>query len=222
MWLKAEGFVGLVKQWWDSYSFQGTPRYVLACKLKALKLDLKKWNEEIFGNVERNKKKLFEDLQALNAVEESRVLIEEELLKKAKLVRELEKCSLMEDVSWRQKSRVMWLKKGDKCTRFFHSIDNPNRRYNSMDSLLISNTPNQTEIGEHIVKFYQTLFTKLCRWRPMVDGLSFDFRVKHLIGTCGLETLFFTLCAFIRITDGTCGLRKDRISTFVSFFIKKN
>jgi hypothetical protein len=35
----------LVKQWWDSYSFQGLPSFVLACKLKALKLDLKKWNE---------------------------------------------------------------------------------------------------------------------------------------------------------------------------------
>jgi hypothetical protein len=42
MWLKADGFVGMVKQWWDSYSFQGAPSYVLACKLKALKQDLKK------------------------------------------------------------------------------------------------------------------------------------------------------------------------------------
>jgi hypothetical protein len=97
MWLKAEGFVGLVKQWWDSYSFQGTPSYVLACKLKALKLDLKKWNKEVFGNVERNKRKLFEDLQALDFVEESRALVDEELLKKAEVVKEFERCSLMED-----------------------------------------------------------------------------------------------------------------------------
>jgi hypothetical protein len=62
MCLKADGFVGMVKQWWDSYSFQGTPSYVLACKLKAPKQDLKKWNEEVFGNVERNKRKLFEEL----------------------------------------------------------------------------------------------------------------------------------------------------------------
>jgi hypothetical protein len=55
MWLKAEGFVGLVKQWWDSYLFQGSRSFVFARKLKALKLDLKKWNEKVFGNVERNK-----------------------------------------------------------------------------------------------------------------------------------------------------------------------
>jgi hypothetical protein len=102
MWLKVKGFVGLVKQWWDSYSFQGSPSFVLARKLKALKLDLKKWNEEVFGNVERNKRKLIEDLQAFDVIEESRALGEEELLRKVEVVRDLEKCSLMEEVSWRQ------------------------------------------------------------------------------------------------------------------------
>jgi hypothetical protein len=175
MWLKADGFVGMVKQWWDSFSFQGTPSYVLAFKLKALKQDLKKWNEEVFGNVERNKRKLFEELQAFDAIEGCRTLVEEELLKKTEIVSEIERCSLLEEVSWRQKLRVMWLKEGDKCTKFFHSIANSNRRYKSMDSLLIGDTPsNQTEIGEHVVMFYQKLFSKPCRWRPMVDGISFD------------------------------------------------
>jgi len=39
MWLKYEGFVEQVKTWWVSYSYQGTPSYVLAQKLKALKSD---------------------------------------------------------------------------------------------------------------------------------------------------------------------------------------
>jgi hypothetical protein len=49
----------------------------------------------------------------------------------------------------------------------------------------------------------------------------FILRVKHLIGTCGLETLFFVPFAFIRITNGTCGLGKNRIGTSVSFSIQK-
>jgi hypothetical protein len=85
MWLKVEGFVGMVKQLWDSYLFQGSPSFVLARKLKALKLDLKKWNEKVFGNVERNKRKLIEDLQAFNVIEESRAL-GEELSRKAEVV----------------------------------------------------------------------------------------------------------------------------------------
>jgi len=151
--------VGLVKHWWDSYSFQSTPSYVLACKLKALKQDLKKWNEEVFGDVEKNKRKIFEELQAFDAIEGSKALVEEELLKKAEVIKELERCSLLEEVSWRQKSRVLWLKEWDKCTKFFHSIANSNRRYNSMDSLLIGDTPyNQIEIGEHIVKSIKSSF----------------------------------------------------------------
>jgi hypothetical protein len=44
---------------------------------------------------------------------------------------------------------------------------------------LIGDTPsNQIEIGEHMVKLYQKLFTEPCRWRPMVDGISFDSILK--------------------------------------------
>jgi hypothetical protein len=176
MWLKTEGFVERVKLWWDSYSFQGSPSYVLACKLKALKQDLKKWNEEVFGNVEGKKRKLFEELQALEAIESSRALVEEERIKKTEIASEIERCSLLEEVSWRQKSRVMWLKEGDKCSKFFHSIANSNRRYNFIDSLLIEDTlsSNQSDIGEHVVEFYKKLFSEPFQWRPKVDGLSID------------------------------------------------
>jgi hypothetical protein len=83
MWLKEEGFVGLVKQWWDSYSFQDSSSFVLACKLKALKQDLKKWNDEVFGNIEQNKRKLTEGIQAFDVIEERRALREDEILRKA-------------------------------------------------------------------------------------------------------------------------------------------
>ena len=137
MWLKAEGFVALVKQWWDSCVFQGSLSFVLAHKLKALKLDLKRWNEEVFDNIERNKRSLIVDLQVFDRYEERWALDEEELARKIEVVRELERCTLMEEVSWRQKLRVMWIKEGDKCMKFFHSIANSNRRHNTIDSLLI-------------------------------------------------------------------------------------
>jgi hypothetical protein len=55
MWLKSEGFVDREKLWWSSYHSQGTSSYILPCKLKALKSDLKAWNEEKFGNIEKKK-----------------------------------------------------------------------------------------------------------------------------------------------------------------------
>jgi len=54
MWLKSEGFVEQVNLW-CAYEFHGLPSYVLANKLKALKVDLKKWNE-VFDDVGKKKK----------------------------------------------------------------------------------------------------------------------------------------------------------------------
>jgi hypothetical protein len=153
---------------------------VLACKLKALKQNLKTWNVEVFGNVERNKRKLFEELQVFDTIEGSRALVEGELLKKLEIVNEIERCSLLEEVSWRQKSRVKWLKEGDKCAKFFHSITNSNRRYNSIDSLLIGDSisSDPAEIGEHVVQFYQDLFSEKHNWRPRLDDLFFDANLE--------------------------------------------
>ncbi|RVW36589.1 hypothetical protein CK203_072861 [Vitis vinifera] len=55
MWLKVEGFKDLVRKWWTCYNFSGYYSHILACKLKALKQDLKVWNREVFGNVPLNK-----------------------------------------------------------------------------------------------------------------------------------------------------------------------
>jgi hypothetical protein len=43
----------------------------------------------------------------------------------------------MEEVSWRQKSRVLGLKEGDKRIKLSHTIANSNRTNNSLHSLLI-------------------------------------------------------------------------------------
>ena len=51
MWLKVPDILEKVRGWWSSYTFAGTPSFVLAQKLKALKGDLKVWNKEVFGDV---------------------------------------------------------------------------------------------------------------------------------------------------------------------------
>ena len=39
-----------IKEWWYKYDFRGSPSFVLAKKLQALTVDLKKWNKEVAGN----------------------------------------------------------------------------------------------------------------------------------------------------------------------------
>ena len=70
MWLKEEGFVERVLQWWNGYFFSGSPNFILARKLKALKEDLKKWNKEEIGDLAFRKKCLLLELLGLNARED--------------------------------------------------------------------------------------------------------------------------------------------------------
>ena len=63
LWLKTDGFVDRVQSWWNQHSFVGTPSFVLAKKLKALKKDIIQWDRREFGNVDRHKKQMLEELK---------------------------------------------------------------------------------------------------------------------------------------------------------------
>jgi hypothetical protein len=80
------------------------------------------------------------------------------------------------DLSKKKKSRIRWLKEGDKCTKFFHQVANANRRNNSIESLVVNGTPSSDPsiVSNHIVNFYESLFTEPLGWRPRLDNLEFD------------------------------------------------
>jgi len=84
------------------------------------------------------KKRLLKELGALDRFEEQRGLAPEEKFRKSEVIRDMENTTLQEEISWRQKSRVLWLKEGDKCTKFFHQIANSNRKSNSIESLSVN------------------------------------------------------------------------------------
>jgi hypothetical protein len=176
MWLKVDGFVDKVRVWWSSFSFVGSPSFILAKKLRALKGEIKKWNREEFGNVGARIKAWEEELEMLDRFEEVRRLSEEEKARRKALAADLEASLLQEEISWRQKSRVRWLKEGDKCTKFFHQVASANRRNNSIESLMVNglSTSDPACIGEHVVSYYESLFSEPLSWRPRLDNLEFD------------------------------------------------
>jgi len=158
-----------------SYEFSGLPSYILANKLKALKKDLKKWNVEVFGDIGKKKKELLEGIRELDVIEECRSLEEDERVRKIDMSREMEKTLLFEELSWRQKSRALRLKEGDKNTNIFHRVANSHRKFNQVNFLKINGeiSKNPVEIQEDIVQFYNNLYLENCSWRPRMDGLSF-------------------------------------------------
>ncbi len=176
MWLKDPEFVNKVRGWWSSYSFRGTPSYVLSQKLKALKEDLKKWNKQVFGDVGLRRQQLECDLQSFDEKESTSFLTSEERVLREACKSELENLAILEEVSWRQKSRVLWLKEGDNNTKFFYQMANSHRRNNYMERVEVDGAVYEveSEVREKVVQFYTFLYQEHKSWRPTVDRLDFD------------------------------------------------
>ncbi|XP_022852740.1 uncharacterized protein LOC111374314 [Olea europaea var. sylvestris] len=119
-------------------------------KLKVFKGDLKKWNEEVVGNVNYNKNQCLSEIDELDRREESQGLTGEENERHRVLKEEMERLVEMEEINWRHKSRVTWLKEGDKCTKFFHRVANSNRRNNSITVLEVDGVTYEEPQGEFL------------------------------------------------------------------------
>ena len=72
-----------------------------------------------------------------------------------------------EEVSWRQKSREIWLKEGDRNMGFFHRMANLHRRRNSITSIRINgkHLVKEDEVKEGLVRAFQNLLSAPTNWR---------------------------------------------------------
>ncbi len=144
----------------------------------------------MFGHVGHKRQQLMSELNHLDELVEDRPLSADENLQKEWIVAELERNALMNEISWHQQSRALWLREGDKNTKIFHHLANSNRRRNSIPTLLINGelSSESDAIADCITQFYQNLFTEVdCRW-PFLDGL--DFSMLSNEAAAGLERPF--------------------------------
>lgn len=137
MWLQHDGYAEKVKEWWQSYNVNGSPDNILAQKLKYLKRDISKWNKEEYGKVEVWESKTLDEILILELAIEGRMNTQEEKSQILNSKLEIQRFGQSREASWRQKSRCLWLKEGDRNTKFFQRVANANRRYNRIDKLLV-------------------------------------------------------------------------------------
>ncbi|XP_031100721.1 uncharacterized protein LOC116004702 [Ipomoea triloba] len=159
MWTTHHGFLEEVRSNWSLPADGGGMR-ALAFKLKRLKQALRSWNRDIFGNVFdriKNHENLVADIEKQYdncPSPENRALLHKH---HADLLLALKQ----EEMFWRQKARVKWLKEGDANTRFFHAtVKDRHRRQricaikNDSGNLLTT----QPAIQEEAISFYTKLF----------------------------------------------------------------
>ena len=109
-------------------------------------------------------------------IEKERGLGLEEAEERAKAKDDFKRWALMEETSWRQKSRETWLKEGDMNMGFFHRMANAHRRRNCINSISINDTryDKEDEIREGLMNAFQNLLTTSDGWRPSLPDLALN------------------------------------------------
>ncbi|XP_039057772.1 uncharacterized protein LOC120201183 [Hibiscus syriacus] len=117
-WTLHPNFLDTVSQSWN-LEIEGNPMKILFTKLKRLKTSLKLLNNDCFSDIIARviqKRDEFE-LQQLHTLNGDKPLEKElELQRDFILLEEVESMFL------KQKAKVHWIKEGDRCTKFFHSV----------------------------------------------------------------------------------------------------
>lgn len=118
-WTKHHEFHGLVRRIWNT-DIWGSPMFVISKKLKLVKEVLKEFNRSVYLPELKASLNLEQELRATQQRLLSLHPNPDDDLKEVELVQRYVKARLMEEEAAQQKSRILWLERGDFNTSFFH------------------------------------------------------------------------------------------------------
>ena len=106
----------------------------------------------------------------------------------------------MEEMSWRQKFREIWLKERDKNTGFFHRMAKSHKRHNHIKRMRINGVwSEEISLRKDIASAFQALLSDPSEWRTNIQGLIFS-RISNM-GAANLELPFSTKEALATLRD---------------------
>lgn len=132
-------------------------------KLSYIKTKLKEWNKVYFKNIFVEGQGIENKLKALNEVVIAKGMREEFSTKK-KLKAEQAEILAREEAFWRQKLCELWLKDGDRNTKFFHNSAVTNRSKSRILELIRDDRTivNSREgISQEAVGYFQSLLNRV-------------------------------------------------------------
>ncbi|KAL9678842.1 hypothetical protein QQ045_016693 [Rhodiola kirilowii] len=150
MWLRHSEYGDVVRGMWEGSA--GNTHNLTDC-LQACGEGLKTWNNQRFGNVRGKIKELQEKLGRIQKMERTNDVTEQEV----KITRDLDEWFLREELLWKQRSTVDWLREEDRNTRFFHQRASYRRKVNRIEKLQSNEgewITEEEEICGLIVKYF--------------------------------------------------------------------
>ena len=152
MWAKEKECSDLIKGVWEDSGEES-----FDVKLKRTGQQLVKWHDVKFNSMRKEINGLTKELQSTHRRDVSDDELLEEQRKRECLNALLEK----EEIFWHQRSRINWLREGDKNTRFFHDKASQRRQRNWITGLFDENgiwKEDLTAITDIATNFFKNLF----------------------------------------------------------------
>jgi hypothetical protein len=158
MWRRADDYAGVVELAWNANRDGPKSLQATWTNLNQLAGSLKTWSRITFGFVHREIARLERVLRSLRNAPVTAAGVAEEKQVERQLC-ELFEC---EEIMVRQRSRVDWLREGDRNTAFFHSKASARRRTNRINMLVREDESvcdDQAGIKGMVHQFYEGLFS---------------------------------------------------------------
>ena len=183
-WILHDNFSEFVRDHWEDSSewVDNINSFSEACR---------EWNRNVFGHIERRKKKLLSRLDGVNrAIARGGNGDYFENLQ-AQLWQQLDITLSQEALLWAQKARINWSIHGDRNTKLFHAHANRRRKCNRIDAIQIDDM--NWSFDENLIKlkateYFSNLFKEDIVFREELScSITFPSLDEFHIRSCGRE-----------------------------------
>lgn len=165
-WVEIQGSLEVVKNVWRA-DYRGSPTHIVADKSAKLKSAMRAWNKRDVGDFFSRTKQMELEVNELQAKEASYGFSGQEEVRLKWATSELHNLYRYQELLWRQKSRVQWLRSGDSNTQIFHRSTMIRRKKNLISEIRDKNGVTITSregISDSFLQYFQE------RWAEHLIG----------------------------------------------------